>query len=43
MVEIVTDEDEDSDDADPLTYLTTQAKKEVGGVVNSSNVDLTMP
>ena len=42
MVEIVTDEDDDSD-ADPLTYLNTQDKKEGGVVVNTSNVDLTMP
>ena len=42
MVEIVTDEDDESD-ADPLTYLNTQDKKEGGIVVNTSNVDLTMP
>ena len=42
MVEIVTYEDDDSD-ADPLTYLNTQDKKEGGVVVNTSNVDLTMP
>jgi len=42
MVEIVTEEDDDSDE-NPLTYLTTQDKKEGGLVVNSSNVDLNMP
>ena len=40
--EIVTEEEEEDSDTDPLANLLTRDKKEGGLVVNSSNTDLGM-